>query len=236
MTEPISIYRYLDCNAALKTLEAGRFRVGLLSKFNDPFEWRLGFTGITMPEEQSVADKLSSGHQPWLEEWMGIMCFSSLVSQPVLWSLYAEKHQGVAFEVKHAWNTTEEHLSQMIYSNERPVLNFSQLRMLQKHCSQTEQDKYLKDLFDSLRTQKSEGFSFEREYRLCINLKNKQHCQFKNGNYYWRLPKNALKRVVLGFRCPLNANDVSKLLNSTGYPEVKVVRAEMSQQTYEIKC
>jgi hypothetical protein len=71
MTEPASIYRFLDSHAALKTLEAGKFRVGLLSKFNDPFEWRLGFTGITTPEEQKTADKLKSEHQPWLESWMG---------------------------------------------------------------------------------------------------------------------------------------------------------------------
>jgi hypothetical protein len=236
MTEPISIYRFLDCNAALKTLEVGEFRVGLLSKFNDPFEWRLGFTGIITPEEQTVADKLSSDHQPWMESWMGIMCFSDSVSDPVLWSLYAEKHRGVAFEVKYAWNSKDEHLFKMTYSNERPVLNFSQLSQLRKHCSQAEGDAYLKDLLDRLRKQKSPGFSFEREYRLSIDLRDKKHCQFKEGNYYWQLPKNSLKRVILEFRCPLEEGAVKNLLNVNGLSETKVTQAEMSSQTYSIQC
>src|ERR1700690_4320232 len=72
MAELIPIYRFLDCHAALKTLEVGKFRVGLISRLNDPFEWRVGFSGITTPEEQAVADKLNGEHQPWLESWMGV--------------------------------------------------------------------------------------------------------------------------------------------------------------------
>ena len=105
MVEPIPIYRFLDCHAAFKTLEAGRFRVGLLSKFNDPFEWQLGFTNITTSQEQEFVEQFRSEHQPWLETRMGILCFSDSISIPVLWSLYAEKHRGVAFEVQYDWNS-----------------------------------------------------------------------------------------------------------------------------------
>src|ERR1035438_1747950 len=110
MVEPIPIYRFLDCHAAFKTLEAGRFRVGLLSKFNDPFEWQLGFTNITTSQEQEFVEQFRSEHQPWLETRMGILCFSDSISIPVLWSLYAEKHRGVAFEVQYDWNSKQENL------------------------------------------------------------------------------------------------------------------------------
>jgi hypothetical protein len=36
MTELMPLYRFLDSEGALKTLVTGRFRVGLVSKFNDP--------------------------------------------------------------------------------------------------------------------------------------------------------------------------------------------------------
>lgn len=233
MAEPIPIYRFLDCNAALKTLKAGKFRVGLLSKFNDPFEWRLGFTGITTPEQQKTADKLSSEHQPWLETWMGIMCFSDSVSDPVLWSLYAEKHRGVAFEVKYDWNAKEEHLFKMTYTNQRPVLDFRELR---KHRNIQEREEYLKSLLEGLRKQKSLGFSFERECRLAIDLRNEKTCEFKDGDYYWKLPSDLLKRVILGFRCPLEEGSVQELLNKNGFLNTKVVRAKMCSETYSIIC
>jgi hypothetical protein len=54
MADPISLYRFLDSDAALKTLEAGRFRVGELSKFNDPFEWNLGVAGGGISEAARI--------------------------------------------------------------------------------------------------------------------------------------------------------------------------------------
>ena len=235
MNEPFPIFRFLDCDAALKTLEAGKFRVGLLSKFNDPFEWKLGFCGITTPQEQAIADKYNGDHQSWIENWMGVMCFSDTASDPVLWSIYAEKHRGVAFEVQYIWNSKAEHLFKMKYSNERPVLNFSQLRVLRKNCSKAEGDAYLKGLLDRLRYQKSPGFSFEREYRLSIDLRDKKRCQLKDGNYDWQLPDNSLKRVILGFRCPLEESKVRRLLDMKGFVETKVIRAQMCSETYSIK-
>jgi hypothetical protein len=56
MADPIPLYRFLDSHGALKTLEAGRFRVGLVSNFNDPFEWRLGCTGTATPDQQKSVE------------------------------------------------------------------------------------------------------------------------------------------------------------------------------------
>jgi hypothetical protein len=235
MTESFPIYRFLDCHAAEKTLETGRFRVGLLSKFNDPFEWKLGFTGILSPDEQALADRYNSDHQSWIENWMGVLCFSDTASDPVLWSIYAEKHRGVAFEVQYAWNSKAENLYRMTYTNERPVLNFSQIRVLRKNCSKVVIEAYLKGLLDRLRHQKSPGFSFEREYRLSIDLRNKKRCQNKDGSYYFQLPDNSLKRVILGFRCPLEERKVRNLLDQNGFSGTKIIRAEMCSETYSIK-
>ena len=234
MAEPLPIYRFLDCDAALKTLEAGKFRVGLLSKFNDPFEWQLGFTGITTPEEQNTAEEFGSKHQPWLESWMGIMCFSDTVSDPVLWSLYAEKHHGVAFEVQYDWNSKQENLFKITYSNKRPVLDFNELRKFR--AGTTERKEYLKSLLEGLRKQKSMGFSFEREYRLGIDLRDRKNCRFHDGNYNWKLPTDSLKRVILGFRCPLEERAVRKLLDKNGFVDAQIIRAKMCSETYAIRC
>ena len=128
MADSIPLYRFLESEGALKTLVAGRFRVGMVSKFNDPFEWRLGFTGIRTPEQQTFVENFFSEHLRWLETWMRVLCFCDSVSSPVPWSIYAEKHRGVAFELNYPWK--EEELVQMTYSNERPVLDFLQLEKI----------------------------------------------------------------------------------------------------------
>ena len=233
MAGPIPLYRFLDSDAALKTLVAGRFRVGHASKFNDPFEWRLGFAGMVISEERKFAEDFSREHLRWLDSWMGILCFSKTVSDPVLWSLYADKHSGVAFEVKHLWKDDE--IVKMTYPKthrkERPVLDFNRLRKIH---DENERSEYLLSLLKGLMGRKSAGWSFEKEYRLAIDLNNRNRCRLHDGHYDWQLPDNSLKRVILGFCCPLDETVVRKLLDMNGFRETGVVRAKMCQGSYSI--
>ncbi len=230
MVDQIPLYRFLKSDAALKTLKAGKFRVGLASQFNDPFEWRLGFTGIRTPEEQKYIEDLSMDHRRWLDTWLGILCFSDSFSRPVLWSLYAEEHKGVAFEVICPWKDDE--IVKMTYFPERRVLDFDRWREIR--FDEEAQNKYLSNLINGLIRNKSPGFSFEQEYRLQINLEDHNRCQYSDGSYFWRLPDKSLKRVILGFCCPLAETDVKKLLDKNGFEETRVVRAKMCQETYSI--
>jgi len=78
---------------------------------------------------------------------------------------------------------------------------------------------------------KSLGFSFEQEYRLHIKLESCKSC---DGHHEWHLPDKSLKRVILGFCCPLDETIVRKLLDMNAFTETKVVRAKMCQETYSI--
>lgn len=206
MADPIPLYRFLDSDGALKTLVAGKFRVGLISRFNDPFEWKLAFTGMRTPEEQKSVENFHSKHLRFLESWMRVLCFSDSVSTPVLWSLYADKHRGVAFEVKYPWPV--DYLQKMTYFPERPVLDFDRLREI---GDETTRDEYFLELINGLMRNKSPGFSFEQEYRLQLGL---EYCQHSDGHDEWRLPDKSLKRVIVGFCCPLDETVVRKLLET----------------------
>jgi hypothetical protein len=212
MADPIPIYRYLDSDAALKTLVAGRFRLGLVSKFNDPFEWNLGFVGAATPQEQEFARNFSKEHRLWLETWMGILSFSKTISDPTLWSVYADEHSGVAFEVKYPWRDDE--IVDMTYPPERPVLDWNRLRGIR---DESEKEEYLKSLLDGLMRQKSPGWSFEQERRLHLGLNDRRFCQLSDGRHHWQIPGAALKQVILGFCCPLEEAIVRKLLNMNGF-------------------
>ena len=229
-SEPIPLYRYLDSDAALKTLVAGRFRVGQVSKFNDPFEWNLGFTGVATPQEQEFAKNYANEHHRFLETWMGILSFSKTISDPTLWSLYADKHSGVAFEVQHPWK--DDHIIKMEYPPERPVLDFVQLRSIH---DKNEKDKYLLSLLNGLMRQKSPSWSFEQEYRLQIDLKDQAHCcRLADGRHHWQIYRGLLKRLVLGFRCPIEEATARKLLDMNGFTGTNVVRAKLCQETYSV--
>jgi hypothetical protein len=228
MTYTFPIYRFLDSDAAVKTIEAGAFRVGRLSNFNDPFEWQVGGTGTTM-EEQEHLDHIRSTHIPYLETWMGVLCFSASVSTPVLWSLYAEKHRGVAFEIKNSWPS--DHLHKMTYSNDRPLLDFGQLKKLRVGH---DRDNYFLSLLDRLMKQKSMGWSFEDEYRIFIDLNNAKYCRATGAWHDWLISKTVLTRVILGFRCVLDESTVRRLLDHMGFIDTQVVRAKMCSETYTI--
>jgi hypothetical protein len=230
MADPIPLFRFLDSDAALKTLVAGGFRVGQQSKFNDPFEWKLGFTGMATPQEQEFAENFSSKRLQWQETWMGILSFSKTISDPTLWSLYADKHSGVAFEVQHPWN--DDHIIKMEYPPERPILDFDRLRGI---YDKNEKDKYLLSLLDGLMRRKSPSWSFEQEYRLQIDLNDKAHCcQLADGRHHWQIHRGVLKRLVLGFRCPIEEATARKLLDMNGFTGTNVVRAKLCQETYSV--
>jgi hypothetical protein len=227
MVNSIPLYRFLDSNGALKTLEAGKFRVGLISRFNDLFEWKLGFTGMTNPKEQQLLETLPVAHVRWLDSWMGVLCFSDSFSPPVLWSMYGDKHRGVAFEVIYPWPVDV--LQKMTYFPSRPIVDLNQLRAIGR--DQTKLDQFFRPLLMGLMTNKSPGFSFEQEYRLQIELKR---CRCSDANYEWQLPDKALARVILGYCCPLDETLVRKLLDMNGFLDTNVVRAKMCHESYSI--
>jgi hypothetical protein len=234
MPEPITIYRYLDSDAALKTLVGGEFRVGKISKFNDPFEWQFGVGKLT-PEDLERVKNFRRNFQQWNDSTIGVLSFSKSIKDPILWSLYAEKHHGIAFEVKHSWSDKE--ILHITYSNQRPQIDIEKIRQIAlSSSSQTEIEEYLKPILAQLIRQKSTSWEFENECRLTVHIKNPDHCQERNGMYYWPILKNLLTRVILGFRCPLEENHVRKLLDMNGFTQTNITRATMCNETYTIRC
>jgi hypothetical protein len=224
-SKAIRLYRYLNADAALKTIESRSFRVGRIHELNDPFEWRMGITGI-IPEGQMFAQSLLDGFIAEISHSMGILSFSDTLEDAVLWSHYADKHRGVAFEVDHVINPDK--LFKMVYTNERPVFDANRL-----HDQPEALDGYLKPLVIKLIKQKSPGWTYEREYRVFIDLPS---CEISRGHYFRPIPDDYLKRVILGFKCPLETSYVMQSLAARGLKTTQVVRARMCLETYSIRC
>ncbi|HEU6449102.1 MAG TPA: DUF2971 domain-containing protein [Verrucomicrobiae bacterium] len=234
MAERIQIYRYLDSDAALKTLVSGAFKVGRISKFNDPFEWRFGAFNPRPDDHKKIERLLQLLHRQ-LEPRIGIICFSKVINDPVLWSLYADKHQGVAFELEHEWRDSD--ILHMAYSDNRPQVDLRRIEEIGRaNTWDTEFEDYIRPTANIFWQQKSSNWSFEKESRLTVDLTNPKHCFESNGSHYWPIPKIFLKRIILAFQCPLEELHVEKLLKMNGFEAAKVVRARICSQTYTILC
>jgi hypothetical protein len=56
------------------------------------------------------------------------------------------------------------------------------------------------------------------------------------ANYFKPIPENFLTRVILGVRCTATEADVERSLKQGGLAPVPIVRARMSDTSYEILC
>ena len=219
--DPILLSRYLDATAALKTIETRSFKVGRIRDFNDHFEWRVGLdpekliSGYESSIRAIVQDAIDA-----IDEWVGILCHSDTVTEPVLWSHYADKHREVAFEISHPRDP--QLLVKIEYDKDRPVLDPNRVA----------DRNHMKEIVSALIRQKSPGWQYEREYRVYVHLKD---CEISGGYYFQKIPDALLKRVILGYDCPLEEDYVRKALNAHGLSEVKVIRAKMCLKTYSIQ-
>ena len=214
----------MDPDAALKSIEARRFKVGRVKDFNDPSEWRFGITEI-VPAGEIVARACMDAIIDDLNSMIGIICLSDTLKSPVLWSHYAAKHRGVAFEVDYL--IKKDHLQQVQYSDDRPVVDANRL-----HDTKGLHE-YLCPLFMRMFYQKSSDWAYEHEYRVHFALAD---CEIQNGLFFQRIPDNFLTRVILGFRCPLEEAYIRKALDHIGLTTTTVVRAKMDERTYTIRC
>jgi len=230
----ILLYRYLDAAAALKTIEDRRFRISRLRDLNDPFEWRFGYTGHN--PDHLEAEKILND---WREsvfasrnEVVGIICFSATAKEPVLWSHYADKHRGVAFEIDCPNNPKA--LKKISYPSERVSIDLTTFARFQRNNDITGLKEYLRPLMEQTTQQKSAGWAYEQEYRFEVELAG--NLETSAGNYFVGIPDNFLTRIILGWKCPLEEQYVIKALQSVGLNSTKVVRAKISPDSYEVLC
>jgi hypothetical protein len=61
-------------------------------------------------------------------------------------------------------------------------------------------------------------------------------CTMDGANYFKPIPENFLTRVILGVRCTATEAAVERSLKQGGLDPVPIVRARMSDTSYDIFC
>ena len=225
------LYRYLDAQSALKSIESRSLRISRLHELNDPFEWRLAISRIP-PEGEPLIEKWIASILAGQSKVFGLMCFSSTFKEPVLWSHYADKHRGVAFEVEY--DCKPDSPIEIKYPPDRLVIDGARYAELQHN--EPALKEYLLPFMKPMMSQKSQSWGYEKEYRVYLDLAKEPNIQTAGGHYFIPIPDNFLTRVILGYKCPLEEQYVAKALEKSGLGSTKVTRAKISNETYEVRC
>ncbi len=221
------LYRYLRDDAAIKTIETRSFRVSRITELNDPFEWRVGFQGHP-PALEEVLEKQMEGLVELASQDMGIICFSKIINDPILWSHYTNVHRGIAFEVNVNVNRhLVSNLQEVDYDKPPMIIPF------QRYVKGQVSDIELMDIIKNLHKQKSASWRYEQECRLVIDLKT---CKPAGGSFLWdKMPPAFITHAVIGFRSSIGEQYLRQALDSNGFQHTQILKAKRSLETYEIK-
>lgn len=221
MAASITLYRFLFAEWALKSLRERRLRVSRITELNDPFEWRIGTIAET-PEFAEAGRKAIDDYVSRMNNEWGIISMSAVASDPVIWSHYADKHQGIAMEFDHDRGTG---LHAVTYSHALPIFDVT------KFLTDGANVNYTAGILKNSLARKSLSWGYEREYRAHLDLSK---CDEEGGNFFTPIPDNFLKRVILGIRCTTPIEEVEQALKAGGLDNIPVTRARMSDIDYEI--
>ena len=188
------VYRYMPAEYAVEALQTNALKIGRISELNDPYDCR-----------PHIEDGDSHGalEASILQERHGIISFSRQISDPVIWSHYADRHRGVALEFDISRIGAP--CYSMCYTNKRPsvmkeLINDPDYR--ENNVTQTIIAKF---------SNKAKSWEYEDEVRIFPFLGGKA---MVGRNYFWGIPKGALQAVILGEDCSLNWFDIQNAVKT----------------------
>jgi hypothetical protein len=215
----IEFYRYLNVKNAIKIIEENKLRLGRIGDFNDPFEALL----------KGYYDKGN-----FLDQSTYLCCFSRAgISEEdiipscdiLLWSHYAEKHQGVRIRFKsfRSYLNKEFTYAEVRYQKERWRVDL-----------QNKNNKSDLELFQLLFV-KSECWKYEQECRLLFIKDKKDWNDGKTCKYIFLNDKFFIKSIDLGVRCSLGNQQEIKGLVEKHSNNIILRKAEINASQYSLE-
>lgn len=184
------VYHFLNAEWGLEAIKKRRLKVSRIDDLNDPFE-------LLSPE---LSNKTLRQALPVLKSslsnYRGLHCFSKRWTNPVLWSHYAEKHQGICL----GFDVPNKLLIDVVYTAKRT--DFYEAFTKQGSIKKT-------GIYNIIRT-KFGHWRYEKEVRQLVVLKK---ANLHNGHYFSNFSDQLkLKQVIVGAESKVSRDDVTKAL------------------------
>ena len=205
-------YHFLSAVHALSSIEKKQIKISRIKDLNDPFELMAGLLA-----DRKVRGAVQKLKEHW-DKGMGLLCFSSYRTDPVIWSHYASKHTGVAL----GFEISEEFVIPIKYIKDRldtPIYNNNALSAVN--------EQYIRELLST----KYVRWEYENEVRIYVGLDEGTQI---DGLYFYPFDVHVqLREVILGAMCKLDVKEVRKLVREK-YKNVNVLTARMAFNSFNI--
>src|SRR5271155_1427919 len=95
---PLLLYRYLSAIHGLQVLQSAELKVGRMLELNDPLDCQPAI--VTAPDklDDDAYAAFARRFLSTLHEKFGLVCYSAVIDDPVIWSHYADAHKGMVLE------------------------------------------------------------------------------------------------------------------------------------------
>jgi hypothetical protein len=205
-------YHFLSPEDAIYDLKHKKIRVSVLDTLNDPFEF-MPYRRYRFEERQPYNRVFRNISKKW-----GLLCFSQVWKEQLLWAYYARKHTGIAL----GFQLPESEIIKVSYSTSE-IRNKFDLGDDQK-----ENEK----LFLKLASKKFQEWKYEKEYRLLVQLND---CEIVKGRGYFISFGNniKIKEIILGCRFDHHKNR-GEILDLARQNKAEVIATRPGWEDYRI--
>ena len=205
-------YHLLPADHGISNIGLRRLKVARFSEVNDPFEL------LALNFRERKTRKLVRRFKAGQNSKTGLLCFSANWTNPVLWSHYANRHQGICL----GFDLRRDRVQRVEYEDKR---------LLEKLDDNDNPSLMPEALQNRLLRTKSRHWQYEEEIRRFINLLDAIADQ---GLLFWPFDDDMrLVEVILGPESPLDLSDTRGLVLATN-PGVSVFRARLAFRSFQV--
>lgn len=197
---------------ALNNIIKSRLKLARFSDLNDPFEL------MALSFYYGQVRRLVREYRTGFDAMTGLVCFSEDWTSPVMWSHYADKHRGICL----GFDVLRSSIQKVQYEEKRllPDLGGSD-----EPFGLTEEHR------DMLRRTKCHEWSYEREWRMFVPLKD----ALQEGGLYFRgFAKDIrLAEVIVGNDCAHSVEEVREI-TARHHPGACVYKARLAFNHFKV--
>ena len=255
------LYKYVSYDTGMKILQNGSIGFTQPCHFNDPFEVEAAYpsTEGTNPLDVMLNSIRNWGKKSIWKENTGILSLTRQPLNPLMWAHYGCEHKGMVIGIDcsiieftcEETNLVPIQYGSVIYTNKKPDTPFLSTSTETIEVGGT--FHFPKGQLERLQRMflyKPACWAYEEEVRVAKCLKGiEDNNSIKSGTftkinvggrplYLLNLPKNVIKEVYIGVRCPLlkDANKSLQLINEIRkyQPQIKVYGCDISHNSWEL--
>jgi hypothetical protein len=187
-------------------------KVARLHDLNDPFE----LTAVILRDKRTRT--ALNEYKSKYDSQNGLLCFSANWASPVLWSHYAQKHQGICL----GFDVRRDCVEWVPYDGQR----------VRRKLGDDEDPRNLNaELQRKLRCTKYEHWRYEEEIRMFTSLADAMP---EGRLHFWPFSSGLeLREVILGTLCELPLEEV-RALTVLKYPRAITYRARLAVKSFNV--